>query len=327
MTQRRGINVEDLASELPRVIEYSGEFGLEIVCFVPFANWLKSVGLMRNRKLRTYAGMRSLYYFLADDEYEEKIAARRFTHGHERPFWLPNRSEHTATKSPYETYPDYRTRYAVPALNLGKPLLIVHNKYHREWSRPPINFFDCETLDAIFESLKKRFSVVYIRHGRENVQMRGFSSDHGNRIAEVGVPPLNDNEVLKRHPEIHTFEELYEIYGNGDLNRFKNRLYANAYYFVVTQGGGSHQCAMFRGSLQLVLHREGQETRHAYGAGYYRYMANPAPLLLVTDSREKLIAALDLFKTSKVFGERVAVDPVLLQSFEGLLPETQGTKR
>ena len=61
-------------------IVYTGEFGAEIITFVPFIFWLKTRGMLSGRRVLTYAGMRPYYYFLDDAEYTEQSGDRA---------WLP----------------------------------------------------------------------------------------------------------------------------------------------------------------------------------------------------------------------------------------------
>ena len=115
---------------LPEILEYSGEFGPELVGFVPFVYWLYLSNLLGTRKVRSYSGMRPFYWFLSEQQFEEKQERRRFVRPAERNKYLPNPVEHLAVKSPYERFPDYRAVYAgrFPQQH-SKPLLIVANKH------------------------------------------------------------------------------------------------------------------------------------------------------------------------------------------------------
>ena len=58
------LTISQLVEVLPDVLEYVGEFGPELICFVPTIYWLYFAGLLENRKVRLYDGMKSFYYFL-----------------------------------------------------------------------------------------------------------------------------------------------------------------------------------------------------------------------------------------------------------------------
>jgi hypothetical protein len=44
-------------TELPNTLEFRGEFGSELACFLPFVYWLHSIGAMSGKTVLTYAGM------------------------------------------------------------------------------------------------------------------------------------------------------------------------------------------------------------------------------------------------------------------------------
>ena len=62
----------------PNTVEYTGEFGPELVLFLPFINWLSASGLLKNRRVKTYKGMRSFYDCFECVEIIEKDEPRRY---------------------------------------------------------------------------------------------------------------------------------------------------------------------------------------------------------------------------------------------------------
>jgi hypothetical protein len=58
---RHTIELKKIARSLPEILDYTGEFGAELVLFVPFCERLSANGVLQNRSIRTYAGMRCFY--------------------------------------------------------------------------------------------------------------------------------------------------------------------------------------------------------------------------------------------------------------------------
>jgi len=295
--------------DLPEKLVWQGEFGAELVLFLPFVTWLSAAGLLRGRRISTYRGMRCFYEHLdcagIETRAEQRRPAQRLMPG-----WLPARDEHALTRNPFMLYPDLRTRFRSlpldPALEEGAPLLVLHNKYNEEWGRGPVNFIDTDTLDALFGMLKRDFRLVYVRHGLHPLPP-GFSQDR-NRLLDFA-----DAEVLRDHPEVLAFDDLFAAHRasgqTNSVNAFKNALYARCHRFITVQGGGAHHIAMFRGSLMVVLHRQGMETRLAYGdEGYYSFMANPAPIRAICRRTEDLPRAAGAFSGSRVVEDRLLPD-------------------
>src|SRR5262249_55672117 len=79
---------------LPELLDYTGEFGPELVLFNPFCRWLAKEGLLKNRRIRTYRGMRCFYDDLDCLEIIEKAEPRRYVPPNQRPEWLPIKNEH-----------------------------------------------------------------------------------------------------------------------------------------------------------------------------------------------------------------------------------------
>lgn len=295
---------------LPSTLEFVGEFGSELVLFLPFLTWLSREGLLRNRRIVTYRGMRCFYEDLDCAELIEKRGRRRYVPPQDRPYWLPVKNEHdfdTCQPSPRHLCPDLRARFR--AMKLGveigsptRPLLIIHNKYTNEWGERPINHIPITTLDMIFSVLKHEFTIVYIRHGMTPLDA-DFNQDHNEAL-----PGFDDLGLLRRHPDVLGFDELFAehraLTGDNDLNRFKMMLLARCHRFISCQGGGAHQIALLNGSLFVVLHRRGREEHWAYFPGYYSFLAPVPPLLSVCRNDDELTGALPLFTGSFIANDR-----------------------
>lgn len=300
---------DGLLASLPEVLDYTGEFGSELVLFVPFCNWLSREGLLRNRRIRTYRGMRCFYDDLDCLEILEKDEPRTWIPPKDRPPWLPVKDEHTFDglgRASRHIYPDLRSKFRrlpmLPGLDVAnRPLLIIHNKYNVEWGLGPVNYIPLTALENAFRLLKSRFTIVYVRHGTAP-SGPGFSGDHNALL------PFEDRELLDRHPEVSSFDDLFAAHrsqgGTQDLNTFKNVLYSRCYNFITSQGGGAHHIALYSGSTVAILHRRGSEELWAYRKGYYRFMAPIPPNLAICHTESELISALSLF-TNPMLEERV----------------------
>lgn len=297
--------------DLPETLAWRGEFGAELVLFLPFMAWLDAAGMLTGRRISTYRGMRCFYEGLGCAEIIERDE-QRLPLQRKMPGWMPAVDEHDLVRNPYHLHPDLRARFREvpltpdPAAD-GAPLLVVHNKYTRDRFGEPVNFLDEATLDALFTRLKGSFRVVYIRHGKGPLPP-GYSQDRND------ILPLGDDAVLRAHPEVLDFDALHAAHvaagGTLDVNRWKNALYARCHRFVTVQGGGAHHIACFKGSLMVILHRSGQELRHAYSdAGYYGFLANPAPMRAVCIRPADLLAAVQMFTGSAVVQDRLQLDP------------------
>lgn len=302
---------------LPRTLDYVGEFGPELVTFLPFCQYLSEAGLLRTRRIGTYRGMRCFYERLDCAGIIEKPGPRNYVAPAERPAWLPRRDEHDfdgAGPSPHLRYPDLRAWFSarplVPELDMsGGPLLIIHNKHNDEWAEGPVNVIGLPALDALLRRVKERFTVVYIRHGMGGTGQDApdYSRDHNT------ARPFDDAGVLAGHPEVLVFDRLLERHrdagGTDDLNTFKNTLYSLCHRFISVQGGGAHHIAMFSGSVLAVLHRRGMEERWAYADGYYGFMAPVPPVLAITGADTGLLGLVPLLEGARVLGGRVMIDP------------------
>lgn len=298
------------ALNLPEDLEYTGEFGPELVLALPFFNWLSVNGRLSQHRIVTYKGMRCFYDDLGCREIVEKDKPRRYIHSFNRASWLPVKNEHTFDnyqRSPFHLWPDLRAKFRgmpmVPDLEqAGKPILVIHNKYCDEWGAGPVNFLPLPVLRSIFDVLSCRYTIVYIRHGmRKN--RRDFVEDH-NTSFDYG-----DDLLLKEYSQVRNFEDLYQEHldlgGVQDVNTFKNVLYSRCYHFLSSQGGGAHQIALYSGSLFAVMHRRGSELKWAYGKGYYSFMAHIPPITLVCRNPEEMLLTLPAFIDAPVVRGRV----------------------
>ncbi|WPB84743.1 hypothetical protein [Sediminicoccus rosea] len=322
--------VLDYVASIPDTLEYKGEFGAELILFLPFVNWLSRTGLLGSRRIITYRGMKCFYDDLKALEVVEQSGVRVARQPKNRLPCLPAKDEHTLGRfgpCAFHIYPDLRRKFAALPLQSrvaasDRPLLVIHNKFNSEWNSGPINFIDPATLETIFSTLKHQFQIIYIRHGagQRNV---AYSQDVDGQM------DLGDLEVLERHHEVLSFDALFAEHvaggGQDDINTFKNKIYSRCFYFLSVQGGGCHHIAYFRGSLMVILHKRGHESKYAYSEGYYNFLANPAPIRAICADSDELMRAAALFTESCVIGDRVHLSDKARQIIRPFLPKVNMT--
>ena len=316
--------------DLPACLAYEGEFGAELILFLPFVTWLSRSGLLRTRRVGTYAGMRCFYDHLECVEIVERPGPRRYVRPRARLACLPVKDEHQFTgRSPVHVFPDLRRQFQecpLPAMieKAPRPLLVVHNKHIVEWSRRAINHIGLTSLDALFDRLRHAFTIVYIRHGIGG-PTAGFSADHGQPLA------FDDRAVLANHPEVLCFDDLFEeATAKGyppDCNLLKNALYSRCWHFISSQGGGAHHCACYSGSVLVVLHRRGKEACLAYGDGYYGCLSDPPPVRVICCDEDELLRVARTLPGTGVADDRVVLGPDAAAAARELSPETFRTRQ
>ena len=289
-------------------IEYTGDYGAEIATFIPFVGWLKASGHLEGRKVVTYGGMRPYYFFLDDGEYAEKPGPREWLPPDERDW--PSNSTYTATRQPWHRPPDYRAQYRNQGRRFERPVIFVQNKFTVEWEHGPINYMPLKALRSLFERTADRFDVVYSRPGIAPPAL-GYTVDHQTHC---------DYPALAVPKDIAHVTVLEQLCADGRAyNQTKLELLAKSHLMVGVQGGGAHLLACFNAAVLLLLHYLGEEHPHAYASGPYKYLADPAPVLLLTRHPQEFENAVELIATMSVQPGRVTLDSSRQKAFEALV--------
>ena len=163
-------------------IDINPEFGYELACSIPYANWLKENG--QEVIVVTSKGMRPFYWFC--DEVVEKHTYRSIDNSTNGVQNLPNTwVHHNALANFGKDYselteedkikangwldyskwspPAYRKRYLDTSLELPENYIVISNRYNLEHGQEPIGYFDIESLNNIFNLLsEKGYNVVYL---------------------------------------------------------------------------------------------------------------------------------------------------------------------
>jgi len=288
LTLKRTTCAEVPVDIIPKFLSFNGEFSQELILFLPFINYLSKKGLLGDSTLEIQHGMECFYKHI-DCKKITKNVQRKHMSVAACPEWLPWPSEFVVSSHPQMLFLDHRELFKESSelINLpsDKPLLIIHNKHNMEWETgAPVNFINGEALDAICSQLKTTYQIIYIRHGVSKLPSE-YSQD-SNTLIQTN----EDRDVLKKHPEVLLFDDLYSNYKHlMDYNTFKGGLYAKCHKFISSQGGGSYQIACYSNSDIHILHIRGMETSFAYDRGLYKTASNPYPTLFVYSNNADLV--------------------------------------
>ena len=144
------------------------------------------------------------------------------------------------------TPPDYRSHYKNDRFVFDKPIVIVNNKYISEWNNPPINFFSVEDLKIIFNTLKSKYTIVYIR---STTKERGYWDDN-----QAGYE-LGEYELIKNvYPEVVCMNDLLETNPDLSYNTLQLMLHANSNKFLSIAGGNAVISSYFGG--ENIVYRD-----------------------------------------------------------------------
>lgn len=284
---------------LPSELAYEGEFGTEVAIFLPFVFWLWTNGLLGRRRVLSYRGMEPFYYFLPHEQFFGQAKKRRLVTPVKRPSYLPQKSELTSTASPYFVWPNYKQRYQqLPhLLRSSKPIIIINNKFCREWNRGPTNYIHLDILRYIFSTLSHDYQLIYIREGIRQLPP-DYSQDHNSSLNDY-----HDDALLTDFPSVRVFDDdLARLGGDVSYNELKLRLFSNCNRFISSQGGGSYVAALFPGSVMALMHRAGREICHSYLNGFFSHSSETPPKLLIATNDSEMARAADALGRSIVRG-------------------------
>ena len=227
-----------------KVISYHGEFGNEVQFALPHAYWHYKNGTLKTTQSARFT--RELYFFSPD--HEECFAERspKANYNFDLPRIMHSQNYDMTKWAAVPLKETYRNDVYV----FDKPMLIVANRYNREWDGPPVSFLSIDLLDFIFTALKDRFTIVYNRP--KATQIVEDNSD---------IIDLDEFDWLRQtHPEVLLMDDLYrENRGNArNYNHFQLQLYANANHFISTHGGTASLASYF-GGVNLILSKKGLE--------------------------------------------------------------------
>jgi hypothetical protein len=259
---------------LPKELKFEGEFGSEIVTFLPFVFNLKIQGLMSNRFVSTYAGMDAYYYFLNSNQLHQKGVGRSYVAFEDR--WWPHSDEHYRVKIDGEIFPIFQTK----TKKRRKPIIFIQNKYCVEWGDRPINFIPLKVLEQIFEFTKNTHSIVYSRQGLALKQSQlGISLDHNTELYfedEALCQDFSHVKILEKSRMLRSY--------NAKKLQHMNR----ADLLIGVQGGSMYPWAYFHKNA-VILHVKGNEMEFSYNHGFFKFLSQPPLRLHVVTHEDELL--------------------------------------
>ena len=239
---------------------YFGELGYELQLYSPSIYYLHTLGRLK----KTFGPSGSAAYNYFSPNHTELTSPRHNCQGtyvHHNPHRMP------FDYSSWQPAP-YKKHYKNHLLKFEKPLLIIHNKFTREWGEPPANYIDIPTLMELATLLKPRFTIVYIR---PTVHARGYAEDINEMLQ------FDDHEELQQqHPQVLFFHDLMEKHHEYDFNTLQLMLHANCNHFISVLGGNAVIASYFAGT-NVIYAVKGHETEHEseYGELYPRLAVDP----------------------------------------------------
>lgn len=209
------------------VNSHNPEFGYELISVIPYAYWLYEKGMLE----KTISGFDSepLYYFSPEHEINPE---KRSWYNHPK-LETPNRHIHRRSLDTRKfKAPPYREAFS-GHYNFD---IVVCNRYCNEWTavkelNKPINYFDLDFLDRLFNDNKNK-SIAYLNiHGYDK------HYDHS------GCLDLGDYEFCQNYPNVTHIKELV----NGSLNKAQLKVMASASEFYTLNGGYAILASYFGG--------------------------------------------------------------------------------
>lgn len=220
-------------------IKINCEFGSEIVFKVAqvYKEWKSNP----NIQVQTFKGMAPFYFYMNSDNLTLKDGKRGlgspggcFLHKAELPSYC-------------DEYPDFRKKYSEYKLpfETGREIILISNKYNKEWNKPPINFLDIPTLTQLFETLSKKYLVVYNRIQSseivEDIQLEKYN--------------LGDYELVEKYDNVIDFNKIESDYTPNELQLI---LVSQAKHKISVQGGTSILSSLGGGTNDIFVVKGGE---------------------------------------------------------------------
>ncbi len=227
-----------------KTISYCGEFGPELQFVLPFAYWHYKNGTLKATRSSNFTS--EFYYFSPDHKEVFGLRSNEGNYNFEVPRILYSHNYNMKKWLPVPLKEVYRNDIYV----YEKPILIVANRYNKEWDGPPISFLSIEMLEFIFDTLKEDYTIIYNRPGAQHITM---DNSDIYELNEVGW-------IRANHPEVILMEDLYKENKGGarNFNHLQLMVYANAENFISTHGGTSVLASYFKGT-NVILSKQGPE--------------------------------------------------------------------
>jgi hypothetical protein len=217
-----------------KVIEYYGEFQQELCFVLPFAYWHWKNGTLE--KTISCSDTREFYFFSPQHEEKYKIRDPRFNREN---FTIPNMSHTLKLDDKKWLAVPLKQQFANKTFCYDNPILVIANKYNREWNGNPINFLSLSTLEQLFQVYSNKYQIIYNRP-KPNLIVTDNSE----------IMEFKDSELLNDYPSVINMARLYDQEKNlvHNFNHLQLMVYANCQYFISVHGGTAALASYFEGT-------------------------------------------------------------------------------
>jgi hypothetical protein len=205
-----------------KIIKEFNEFTWDIVRGIPTANFYRESNIPF--RVECKPGLGELYRLFSSEVEEVKYFDDQndtYTYNQFRPnFTLKNWSP-----------PNLRKLFVNNIFSPSKPVIIIQNKYTKEWNSGPFNFFDLDTLQSIINTLSDKFTIVYFRPDGTD---RGYYKD------ENEVKEFNDYTFLRNNfPQVVLFKDILLNNLEYSYNFLQFMVSSSCDKFITVSGGNA----------------------------------------------------------------------------------------
>jgi hypothetical protein len=269
---------------------YIGEYGYELAAMVPWA-----YSKINDCKVKTKGVIGTKYLYFFSKHTVNSNSTRKPRHlPHDHPFGkrphFDDAKFQEKTKGGVWVAPPFKDFYRRDDIELEKPLVIISNKYAKEWDfEGPVNFIPVDILREVLEHLTPNYNVVYSRF--QDKRLEDSRESMGSNTLQEG---FKDKEMIRKEfPSVVLFDELSKGLPPDAVNLLLFSLSSMSNNFLSVQGGNS-VVASFFGGRNIILAVYGPETpekRNDYS--YYHRFSNA-----IIDVARDATSFLELVKSS-----------------------------
>lgn len=236
-----------------KTIKVDCEFGSEVV--LKFGEIYNAWKNDKNVKVHTLKGMKPFYFYIKDENLIEEDKKRRLGSP-------PGTRLHAKELPSYcKEYPNFKEKYSSYKLpfETDREIILISNKYNVEWNKPPINFLDIPTLTELFETLSKKYLVVYNR-----IQSSQIADD------KAEIKDLGDYALVEKYDNVIDFNKIESDYTPNELQLI---LVSQAKHKISVQGGTSILSSLGGGTNDIFVVKGG-ELEHDTMNVWYKNLSN-----------------------------------------------------
>ena len=262
MMQRREIGLKR-ASVCDHPL-YTGEFGMELRVNVPWAHYKSKICRVYTKGV---PGTKYMYFF----SYNHTVEAEKRSYK-----LLPNGNPFQSTivhmnDFPYDTewlapnFKDFFIRPDIYELLNDKPLVVITNKYNKEWkTNDPQNFISVVLLRDILTYLVPKYSILYKRH--TNVLLQ----DH-NEMWNGNLDFADKEMIRNEFPTVVLYEDLEAGLNDvEDQNLLLFGVMSLSDRFLSVQGGSAVLSSYFKGNNTILISK-GKELQYEDYSYFHRF--------------------------------------------------------